>query len=113
MMPGMNPGQMRKMMQRMGIQQNEIDAEAVIIKTPGKDIIITEPSVVKVNMMGQETFQISGHISEQEPEAEPELSEDDIKTVMEQAKVAREEAVEALKRNDYDLAKAILALTSK
>jgi nascent polypeptide-associated complex subunit alpha len=111
MMPGMNPGQMRKMMQRMGIQQNEIEAEVVIIKTPGKDIIITEPSVVKVNMMGQETFQISGHINERE--SSPDLNEDDIKTVMEQASVEREEAVEALKRNDYDLAKTILELTSK
>jgi len=110
-MPGVNPGQMRKMMQRMGIQQVEIDAEAVIIKTSGKDIIITEPSVVKVNMMGQETFQISGHISERE--TTPELSEDDIKTVVEQANVGREEAIEALKRNGYDLAKAIMELTSK
>jgi nascent polypeptide-associated complex subunit alpha len=111
MMPGMNPGQMRKMMQRMGIQQNEIEAEVVIIKTPGKDIIITEPSVVKVNMMGQETFQISGQISERE--SSTELSEEDIKTVMEQANVEREEAIGALKRNDYDLAKTIMELTSK
>jgi nascent polypeptide-associated complex subunit alpha len=111
MMPGMNSGQMRKMMQRMGIQQNEIEAEAVIIKTPGKDIIITEPSVVKVNMMGQETFQISGQISERE--SSTELSEEDIKTVMEQANVEREEAIDALKRNDYDLAKTIMELTSK
>ena len=113
MTPGMNPGQMRKMMQRMGIQQNEIEAEVVIIKTPGKDIIITEPSVVKVNMMGQETFQISGHITEREAGAEPELSEEDIKTVMEQANVERNEAIDALKRNDYDLAKTIMELTSK
>lgn len=113
MMPGMNPSQMRKMMQRMGIQQNEIDAEVVIIKTPGKDIIISEPSVVKVNMMGQETFQISGQISERESSQEPELSEEDIKTVMEQANVGSKEAAEAIKRNDYDLAKAIMELTSK
>lgn len=112
-MPGMNPGQMRKMMQRMGIQQNEIEAEAVIIKAAGKDIIITEPSVLKVNMMGQETFQISGHITERPSGGEPELSEDDIKTVMEQASVEREEAIEAIKKNDYDLAKAIMELTSK
>lgn len=113
MMPGMNPSQMRKMMQRMGIQQNEIDAEVVIIKTPGKDIIISEPSVVKVNMMGQETFQISGQITEQETSAGTELSEEDINMVMEQADASREEAIEAIKRNGNDLAKAIIELTSK
>ncbi len=110
MAPGVNPAQMRKMMQRMGIQQSEIDASQVIIKTPDKDIIIMEPSVVKVNMMGQETFQISGRIEEKE--SEPEISEDDIKTVMEQASVNREKALEALKENDFDLAKTIIKLTS-
>jgi nascent polypeptide-associated complex subunit alpha len=111
MMPGMNPGQMRKMMQRMGIQQQEIDASEVIIKTPDKDIIISNPSVTKVNMMGQETFQITGNISEET--AEPEINEDDVKTVMVQANVGREEAVDALSKNDFDLAKAILNLTQK
>ena len=61
MIPGMNPGQMRKMMQRMGIQQQEIDASEVIIKTPDKNIIISNPSVTKVNMMGQETFLVLPH----------------------------------------------------
>ncbi len=112
-MPGMNPGQMRKMMQRMGIQQNEIEAETVIIKTADKDIIITEPSVIKVNMMGQETFQISGQITERAADSEPELSEEDIKTVMEQAGVDKDKAEEAIKKNGYDLAKAIMELTSK
>ena len=110
-MPGMNPGQMRKMMQRMGIQQQEIDASEVIIKTPGKNIIISNPSVTKVNMMGQETFQITGNISESA--SEPEINEEDIKTIMEQTNVSREKAIDSLKENDYDLAKTILNLTQK
>ncbi len=111
MMPNLNPGQMRKMMQRMGIQQQEIDATEVIIKTPDKDILISDPNVVKVNMMGQETFQITGKITERT--SEPELDDEDIKTVMEQANVSKDEAAESLKNNDYDLAKAILELTQK
>jgi nascent polypeptide-associated complex subunit alpha len=111
MIPGMNPGQMRKMMQRMGIQQQEIDASEVIIKTADKNIIITNPSVTKVNMMGQETFQITGNVSESA--SEPEIDEEDIKTIVEQTGVSREKAVESLKGNDFDLAKTIIGLTQK
>jgi nascent polypeptide-associated complex subunit alpha len=111
MMPNLNPGQMRKMMQRMGIQQQEIDATEVIIRTAEKDIVISEPNVTKVNMMGQETFQVTGKITERT--SEPGLDDGDIKTVMAQANVSREEAVLSLKNNDYDLAKAILELTHK
>ena len=111
MIPGMNPGQMRKMMQRMGIQQQEIDASEVIIKTPGKNIIISNPSVTKVNMMGQETFQITGNVSEST--SEPEINEEDIKTIVDQTGVSRERAIESLKGNDFDLAKTIIELTQK
>ncbi len=48
----MNPRQMQQMMRKMGIQQQEIDATEVIIKTADKEIVITEPNVSKVNMMG-------------------------------------------------------------
>ena len=40
MIPGMNPKQMSKMMQKMGIKQEEIDAIEVIIKTPDKKHLI-------------------------------------------------------------------------
>ncbi|MFH1399589.1 MAG: nascent polypeptide-associated complex protein [Candidatus Woesearchaeota archaeon] len=106
MTPGVNPRQMRKMMQRMGIQQQEIPAKRVVIHMHDKEIVIIEPSVVKVNMMGQETFQISGKISERDLES----SEEDIRTVMEQAKVDREAAVRSLQKTDGDLAKAIMDL---
>jgi len=111
MMPGMNPRQMKKMMRRMGIKQQEIDAESVIIKTSDKEIIISNPTVTKVNMMGQDTFQITGAISEKE--LEPEISEEDVKTVMEKANVSEEDAIKALKENNGDLAKAIIELSSE
>ncbi len=111
MMPGMNPRQMKKMMQRMGIQQQDIDADLVTIKFNNKEIVISDPSVVKVNMMGQETFQITGKVSERV--LEPEISEEDIKTVMQKAKVSKEKAEKALKDNKGDLAKAIIELSSK
>jgi nascent polypeptide-associated complex subunit alpha len=110
MMPGMNPRMMRQAMKRMGIQQVEIEADEVIIRSKDKEIIITEPQVSKVNMMGQETFQVVGNIHERERSSEPEISKDDIKTVAEQAEVSEEEAETALKESKGDIAAAILKL---
>ena len=92
----------------MGIQQQDIEATEVIIKTPEKDIVIENPQVAKVNMMGQETFQIVGKITERAVSADPEINEEDVKTVMEQAGVDEEKAKAAVQKNNGDLAAAIL-----
>ncbi len=110
MFPGMNPRKMQQMMKRMGIQQVDIPAKEVIIRSDDKEIIITEPSVAKVNMMGQETFQISGNIHEKEASSEPEINDDDVKTVVEQANVSEDEAKKALEESKGDIAAAILSL---
>lgn len=107
MIPGMNPRQMQKAMQKMGIKQEEIEADEVIIKQGAENLIIKNPQVTKVNMMGQETFQIVGEITKEN--AGP--SEEDIKTVMEQASVSAEEAKKALVESNGDLAEAILKLS--
>ncbi len=65
-----NPREAKRMMQRMGINQKEIDAELVLIKTAQKEIVISNPSVIMVNMMGQDTYQISGDVSERNLDAE-------------------------------------------
>ena len=111
MLPGINPRQVQQMMRKMGIQQQDIPATEVIIKTETKEIVITNPSVAKVNMMGQETFQISGQIHERE--ISTTVSTEDIKTVMEQAHVSREKAHQALQDNNGDLAAAIMSLTQE
>lgn len=110
MFPGINPRKMQQMMRQMGIQQQEINATEVIIKTADKEFIITNPSVAKVNMMGQETFQISGEITERELSSAPEISEEDVKTVMEQTGTDQKSAKKALAEADGDLAQAILNL---
>lgn len=110
MIPGIDPRMMKQAMKRMGIQQQDIDATEVIIKTPDKEIVITEPQVAKINMMGQETFQVSGNIHERERTSEVEISDDDIKTVMGQAKVSKEKAKAALEETNGDIAEAILKL---
>jgi len=110
MIPGMNPRAMKQAMKRLGIQQQEIDATEVIIKTADKEFVIRNPSVSKVNMMGQETFQIAGEVEERAISSEPDISEEDIKTVVEQTGVSEEEAKDAIKENKGDLAAAIMQL---
>jgi len=110
MFPGMNSRQAKQMMKKMGIQQQEIDAKQVIIKTEDKELIINNPQVSKVNMMGQETFQVVGNVEEKSLSSEPEISEEDVKTVMEQANVDEEKAKETIKKNNGDLAASILEL---
>ena len=112
MLPGMNPRMMKQAMKKMGISQEEIPATEVIIKTGDKEIVITSPSVLKVNMSGQETFQISGEINVREKTSDIEISKDDIKTVMDQANVSEKQAKAALEEAKGDIAEAILKLQS-
>jgi len=108
MIPGMNPKAVEQAMKKMGIKQEDIPSSEVIIKSEGKDIVITNPKVVKVNMMGQDSFQITGNVEERQ--ASVEISEDDVKTVSSQAGVSEDKAKEALKSANGDLAAAILQL---
>ena len=112
-MMGLNPRDVAKAMKRMGIQQQDINATEVIIKLPDKEIIITNPSVAKVNMMGQESYQITGEEHERNTTTEPEISDEDIKTVMEQTGANEKTAKEAIKNAKGDLAQAIIDLKNE
>ena len=106
MIPGINPKQMQAVMKQMGMSQTDIDALRVIIeKSDGNKIVINNPSVTKIKMQGQETFQISGDVSE-----ESGFSEDDIKVIIEKTKCSEKEAKKALEETG-DLAEAILKLS--
>ena len=108
MLGGVNPRQMQGMMKKMGISQDEISANRVIIeKKDGEKIIIEEPSVTKIKMQGQTSFQISG-----EERIETETIEDtseDIQTIIEKTGCTEKEAKEALEKTG-DLADAIMDL---
>jgi len=102
MIPGINPKQMQNLMKQLNVKQENIDADEVIIKGK-KNYIIRNPEVFKVNMMGQEMLQVSG-------ELEDYINEDDVKLVMGQANVSKEQAIKALNENNNDIASAILSL---
>jgi nascent polypeptide-associated complex subunit alpha len=106
----MNPRQMQQMMKQMGIQQVDVDANRVIIECPDKRIIIDRPQVAKVNMMGQQTWQVMGAAREEALDTAPEISDEDVQTVAEQAGVAEGEARKAIEDASGDLAEAILKL---
>ncbi|MCX6771714.1 MAG: nascent polypeptide-associated complex protein [Candidatus Micrarchaeota archaeon] len=106
MMPGMDPKGMAKMMAQMGIKTEEIDAVKVTIELKeGGKLVVFEPQVVQIDMKGQKSFQISGKVSE-----EMDAGEDDIKMVMEAAGCSREEAQNALRETNGDIAEAIIRL---
>ncbi|MBM3247748.1 Nascent polypeptide-associated complex protein [Candidatus Pacearchaeota archaeon] len=120
MFGSMNPKKMQAMMKQLGISQQEVDASQVIIKkNDGSKIVIDNPSVLKVNMSGQETFQISGDISESETDNNEESEdsnaklEEDIQTIVEQTGISKEEAAIELEKHDFDLAETIIELTNK
>ena len=113
MIPGMSSRDVQRAMKKLGIKQEEIDANEVIIRTDDKEIVISNPRVSKVNMMGQETFQIIGEAEERQISSEADISDEDIKTVMEQAGVTEEKAREAIENSNYDLAKAIISLRNQ
>ncbi|MGV8151469.1 MAG: nascent polypeptide-associated complex protein [Candidatus Nanoarchaeia archaeon] len=108
MFGGIDPKKMQAVMKQMGISQTEIPASRVIIETEDKNIIISNPSVVMVKMQGQESFQISGDISE---EISEDNFEEDIKTIVEKTGCTKDDAERALKEANGDLTEAILKLS--
>ncbi len=114
MFPGVNPRQMQQMMKKMGIQQVDLAAIKVTIELEDKStLIFHNPAVSKVNMMGQQTYQIIGEPEEHTELTAPEINDDDIKTVMEQSQVNKEKALAALEEADGDIAQAILKLKNE
>lgn len=118
MMPGgrMNPRQMKVMMKRMGISQEEIpDVEEVIIRTRTKEIVLKGAAVTAMTVQGQKTYQVVGEPKERERKREEDeqvggIPEEDIKLVMSQAGCSAAQARKALEECDGAPAEAILKL---
>lgn len=94
---------MQAMMRQMGIKQEDIEASRVIIECADKRIVIEQPSVAKITMQGQISWQISGEVHE----TEVGVKEEDVQLVMDQAGVSKDEAHAALEKHGGDLAQAI------
>jgi len=119
---GMNPRKMQKMMEQMGIDMSDIDAEEVIIRTPEEELVFTDADVQLMEAQGQKTYQVVGDPesrdrddggAEDSEEATSESSddggvdEDDVELVAMRTGVDEDTAREALEDNDGDLADAV------
>lgn len=104
---GMDPKKMKAMMKQMGIDQSEVPATRVIIEKEDGKIIIENPSVQKIKVQGQESFQIAGEIRE---EGEG-IKDEDILMVAEKTGKSKAEAKKALESVNGDIAEAIVKLS--
>ena len=66
MFPGVNPAQMKGMMKKMGISQTPLNVKKIIFEMEEGNLIIDEPSVIRIMMQGQENYQVSGEAREEE-----------------------------------------------
>jgi nascent polypeptide-associated complex subunit alpha len=117
----MNPRKMQQMMEQMGIDMSELDAEEVVIRLPDEELVFTDAEVTRMDAQGTQTYQIAG-----DPESRPrgddggsdaEASEsdgavpdEDVDLVVARTGASEEAAREALAAEDGDLAAAVSRL---
>jgi len=104
---------MRRMMRQMGMNMRPVEGvEEVVLRMPGRLLVLEEPEVVMVELGGQVLYQVIPSRVREEALAEekPAIPEEDVQLVAQQAGVSPEEARAALEQTGGDLAKAILLL---
>ncbi len=115
-MMGFDPKELKRMMKRMGINVEEVNAVRVVIELDdGSLMVVDSPQVALIRMRGQPpVLNITGEIRREEARREEEtraaFSEEDVRLVAEQAGVSLEEARRALEEAGGDIAEAILRL---
>jgi nascent polypeptide-associated complex subunit alpha len=125
---GMNPRKMKQMMEQMGIDFDELDAQEVIIRTSDEDLVFTDADVTRMDAQGQQTYQVVGEPESREAGAAggaadaadadtddedaggAEIPDDDVELVAMRADVPEDDAREALEETDGDLAAAVDSL---
>ena len=118
----MNPRKLQQMMEQMGIDLDELDAEEVVIRTADEELVFTDAQVTRMDAQGQQTYQVVGdpEVRERGADASGEVEADasgdpggdaipdsDVAIVAERAGVGEADAREALAEADGDLAAAI------
>jgi len=120
----MNPRKMKQMMEQMGIDMEDIDAQEVIIRTPDEELVFDDAEVQLMEAQGQKTYQVVGEPESRElgsgegsaaaaaddadeTDSDSGVDEDDVELVAMRAGVDEDTAREALEANDGDLADAV------
>ncbi len=123
-MKKMSQRDIKRMMRRAGISVEPIEnVEVVEIHLMGDEmIVISNPSVTKMEVSGQTTFQVVGEeiarekkaaVEREEVKVAVKILEEDVLLVAQQAGVGAEEARNALEMTGGDLAQAILLLRGR
>ncbi|BBE41514.1 nascent polypeptide-associated complex protein [Conexivisphaera calida] len=106
--------QARRMMEKMGLNVEEIEGvkEVIMQMEGGRMIRVKDPTVYKLRTKEKDIaiYNVMGKEEVAEGEEEFTLSEEDVKLVMEQTGVTRDQAIQALVEAGGDLAAAILKL---
>jgi len=103
---GMDPKQMQKLMQQMGIKHEQVEVQRVIFeKTDGSRLVFEPAQVVAIIMQGQKSYQVTGDEHEEAGGPSPE----DVELVMQQTGASKE-AAEAALQETGDIAEAIVKL---
>ena len=110
MFGGVDPSKLQGMMKKLGISQEELPVKRVVFEMEDKNLIIEDPTVIKIRMQAQDSYQVSGHVYEEEKQ---DFSDEDVKLVMEKAKCSEDKAKEALKKSKGDIALAIVEANKK
>ena len=107
MLGGMNPAKMQGMMKKMGISQVNLPVKRVVFEMEDSNIVIEEPSVTKISMQGQVSYQVTGEAAEESGES---FSDEDVSLVVEKTGKSEDEVRAALGEGDGDIAEAIVGL---
>ena len=94
----------------MQVQQLD-DVTKVIMESPTRRIVIDNPEVATVTVQGQTIYQVGGGTMREEGVGRG--SDEDAKLVASQAGVSIEQATNALRQSNGDLAQAIILLKQK
>lgn len=112
---GLDPNKMQQMMNQMGIDIDDIDAEEVIIRTPDEELVFTDAEVQRMDAKGQETYNIVGSpesrprdgTSDTETDTDEGIPDEDIEMVIQATGVSEAEARNALEATNGMPADAI------
>ncbi len=115
----MSPREMRRMMKRMGLELQELPGveKIIIVFGDGRRLVADSPIAYLIKGKDYTMLQAMGEFVEEQIEKEEieevEISEEDVQLVASQTGVSLEEARQALKATNGDIAQAIMLIEAR
>ena len=100
----------KELKERYGKEYKRTSIRTYLFRLEDKELVIPNAEVSLMNVMGQETYQVTGKAHEVAIDEELVIPDEDIEMVANQANVSEDEAKAALEDTNGDLAEAILKL---